>query len=260
MKITPLKNPGDEIKNRRPAMTEECQHFCKQTDELLQAFGKQCGGVELRMGKLGLTCFRLHKFTIVVEVPHKDSYLKVYTMIYRTKSDDPPELRMTLMKSALEFNYLQKKTFGACLSLDPCPHKDEELEFNVSQNHNLIGLNAKEFNIIMMNFMQTTKEIYTALMIKAHLPVDMNHFTEDDFDRIPPKPKRQVWVHFPKDHPRDLKMLYDADLEQDEERVGKNAQKKRAPRQQPRLNLQLLQNENKAIVIPRREGRRRAFQ
>jgi hypothetical protein len=98
----------------------------------------------------------------------------------------------------------------------------------------------------MMNFMQTTKEMYKALMKKAGLPVDMNHFTEQDFDRIPPKPKRQVWIQYPKNHPRDLKMLYDEDLEtEDRKRLEKRAT---SPRQQPRLNLQLLQNENKAIV------------
>lgn len=258
MTISPLKNPGDDMRNRRPDLSEETQMFMEQTDECLKALGKECGNVDLRMGKLGISSFRLHKFTIVVEVPRRDTYLRVYTLLHRTKPTDSSQVRMKLLKGALELNYLQLKTFGACLSLDPCPHNEETLEFNLSYNHNMIGLDKKEFIFFMTNFMQTTREMYTALMKKAGLPVDMEKLPAHVVERIPPKPQRKVYVAYPRNHPRDLKMLYDDDV-QDKREAHEKKERKMASKtekvlnnigKQPRRNaLQVLQEENKAIVV-----------
>jgi len=245
MTITPLKNPGDDIVDRRPDLTEECQMFMKQTDECLKALGKECGNVHLHMGKLGLTTFRLHKFTIVVEVPRRDTYLRVYTLLHRTKPSDSPQMRMNLMKAALELNYLQLKTFGACLSLDPCPHDAQELEFTLSYNHNLIGLDPNEFVMLMMNFMQTTKEMYTTMMKKVNLPINMDRYTAADFDKVPPKPKRKLYVAYPKNHPRDLRVLYDEDVE------GKVKAKKEKKKRDTQKRVAFQEDTKKAIVVPK---------
>lgn len=237
--ITPLKNPGDDIHNRRPDVSEECRVFMKQTNECLEFFGKQCGNISLKMGTLGITCFLFHKFTICVEVPRRDSILKIYTLLHRTQPTDSTEMRMTLLQKSLELNYLQLETFGATLSLDPCPAQDDVLEITLSYHYNLIGLKDKEFSRIMVNFLQTTRDLYATLMTSVNLPVHLNHSTRQASHKEQ-QAKRKVYVAYPKNHARDVKILDNVDMN-DDVLTSRKTEKTR-PRQ--RVALKVLQDGN----------------
>lgn len=212
MNLTPIPNPGDDIAdnhNLRPRWTEEKRNFMDLIDKCLKQLGKECGNVKLCMGRLGFTNFTLNgQFTIAVEVPAGTSFLRVYTLLHRTQPDDSPKLQMKFMKKALELNYLQQKTFGAVLSLDPCPLKEKQLELTLSALVNMLALEPEEFVNFMLNFMQTTIEMYREIMIDTGLlVVDDDEEEEDEVEPPQEAPKRQVWIAYPRDHPRDIQML-----------------------------------------------------
>lgn len=215
MTIVPQKNPGDG-ENRFPNYSQERVELLKQVDESLQKLGKTCGNVSLKMGKFGITQFTLHKFTIVVEVT--GDFLRVYTLLHRTTKRDSNEMRFSLLQSAMELNYLQMKTFGACISMDPCPAAKGELEITFSHQFSLLGLTCRDFVRIMLNFMQCTKDLYTHLMTKVGMPVEMDVVVEQQVSRQQQRRNDQaskMWVTYPPDHPRDVKVIY---AKEDEEK------------------------------------------
>jgi len=112
----------------------------------------QSSGRDLSLGTEGICYFQYKKFIIVVEVPDDDSgCFFVYTMVCELGPEDSSS-RSRVLQAAMQMNYMQQGTRGACLGL-------EEKEINLCYSAPACSMSHQEFIRCLDDFMVTAVEM-----------------------------------------------------------------------------------------------------
>lgn len=111
----------------------------------------QAVGKDLTLGVEGICYFQYKKFIIVIEVPDDESnHFFIYTMVCQLLSDDAS--RADVLQAAMQLNYMQQGTRGACLGL-------EDDEVNLCYSAPVNNLCRDDFVKCLEDFLRTAEEM-----------------------------------------------------------------------------------------------------
>ena len=147
---------------RDEQVSEQSRNYRRRINEMLPIISEEMGlSQDLVLNEQGV-CFLqyAHKFLIVFEVPSQGDCLFLYTLLSRMDTVDH-----RILQKALELNYLQQATQGACISLDPNT-EDGVLELNLSYSIPVAGMDIDEFCCLVQNFCIATQQL--ALQLDIH--------------------------------------------------------------------------------------------
>jgi hypothetical protein len=138
---------------------KETQTNREQLNHDLQCIGKELG-MELRINRRGASFFQYGRFVVVIEAPKEPSSSSffLYTSLLRCASTS-----ISVLRKALELNYLNQETRGCTLALNPTCEDENELEVTLCYAHPIMGLNQGELGTIVKNFMGTASNLHQHL-------------------------------------------------------------------------------------------------
>lgn len=112
------------------------------------------GGKDLLLNESGVCVVQYKKFIIALEVPDDNAgCFLVSSMVFRIEKGDN---RLALMEKAMELNYMQEETRGACLGL-------QGDEINLCFSAPIATLTREHLVRYLEDFMQTCAEMNAAL-------------------------------------------------------------------------------------------------
>lgn len=130
-------------------------------DCFLKSTSHALGDLNLSLNEEGCCAFRYENVTIVLDVPENVGVFCFYTRDLIPKDITDPALRLQLYQKALEFNFLQGDTRGGCLSIRTHENGESELLFSYTDRVREVG--AKDFNNILLNFVDTALSLRNRL-------------------------------------------------------------------------------------------------
>lgn len=111
-------------------------------------------GKHLSLNAEGMCYFSYGKFIICVEVPQdQGGIIFIYTMVCRV---EPKDNTPAVMKTAMELNYMQMGTRGACLGL-------QGDEVNLCFSAPICGIGRDDFVDCLTDFMHTAVDMHEQL-------------------------------------------------------------------------------------------------
>jgi hypothetical protein len=137
------------------ALCKETQKYRKELDHYLECIGKDWD-MDLRIDHRGICTFQHGRFLVVIEVPKESASFFVYTCLMKSSSNSA-----SMMRKALELNYLAQETSGCTLALDPTCK--EHLEVTLCYSQPIMGLDRGELCNIVVNFTETAAKLHHQL-------------------------------------------------------------------------------------------------
>jgi hypothetical protein len=137
------------------ALCKETQKYREELDHYLECIGKDWD-MDLRIDHRGICTFQHGSFLVVIEVPKESSSFFVYTCLMKCSSNSA-----SVMRKALELNYLAQETSGCTLALDPTCK--EHCEMTLCYSQPIMGLDRGELCNVVVNFTETAAKLQQQL-------------------------------------------------------------------------------------------------
>ena len=154
---------GDDVSTtQRPDRTilRHASPYRTLVDDFLQEIGRTTP-LDERLNEAGVCAFAYDGHTFVIEVPERSGVYLFYTSLGKLEDvrAKQAEKQKDVLRTLLNWNYLQKQTRGGVLSLDAAREND----ITFSYYGKVEDVNCSDFRIELERFMETSLRLYDKL-------------------------------------------------------------------------------------------------